>query len=245
MAKTSTSNGPAPVGVDGDGEPDLDVGPRLDDGGGCDGLPLDARDCLELEELEEEFAENREEAHELFGPSDSEVQECPGSGSGAGAEPSLEIGDPAHAVEQLFGDLRDVADTVGLGPDADPAHHGDDGPPDNGGDAAPPEPVVAPPPPPWTLLPPPTASGYVYRDSRSIMRIQRLADIGRLWCNCYLHPSGRINVPLETAPTDAELYIWLFSVPATPAGFDPPFRHAAAHRHMDLARQQWGARARK
>ena len=149
-----------------------------------------------------------------------------------------------EAIQHACDELNGVVDLDGLGDD-DTRGDGDNDPaPVLVGDAA--LPMFGPPLPPWSNLTPPSARGYVYQDGRCVMRIQRQGVPLRVWANCYLHPSCRVNVPAaERGPTDNDLFRWLFDVEPAPGWMDQRQREALARQHMQLARDRWGLRGRR
>ena len=146
-------------------------------------------------------------------------------GPGVGAGDSVETG--AMAVADIVGlDSLDPEDPL-----AEPLVPGA---PDGGASAPP-----TPPAPPLGLSDI-SSSGYVYLGPRSVCRIQRRDDVGRLWVNCYQgHGQCRINVNLASAPNDAEILEWVMGVPpGTTAG--PEERRALQEQHRALWRARFG-----
>ena len=138
--------------------------------------------------------------------------------------------------------LVDVAAASGLG-------DGVGAPPDEG-DVGVDDPSVAlpaaPPPDPWSLFSEPSMLGYVYSEGRSVVRIQRPEDQPtRCWINCYSHPSCRANVMnRDGSPTNLEIFEWMYSVERATPLMTGEQRKALAQRHMQSARDKWGARRR-
>ena len=111
----------------------------------------------------------------------------------------------------------DAANNLGLDDMVDPPH---DGYPSVTTPGV--SPVLNPIPPtvePWDEIPIPPVSGYVYREGRHIMRIQRGKPTATsVTVNCYQHPRCSIVVPVRRVADNKMLVRWYFSMPPCPEG---------------------------
>lgn len=73
------------------------------------------------------------------------------------------------------------------------------------------------------------------------MRVQRGKPQGRCTVNCYLHPRCSLLLNLNRTPSDAELYKWLYAVPAAPPGAPREEVKELARQHMNVGKAKWSA----
>lgn len=80
-----------------------------------------------------------------------------------------------------------------------------------------------------------TPSGYAMIDRRSAFRIQRKADLGRIWINCYRHGGCRCDYSLDHGITNDDVYNWWRTVEASNNTMSNDERAALKARHRALA----------
>lgn len=154
-----------------------------------------------------------------------------------------ETADP-DTVRAVGAEVEQAAQAAGLGEQLEEVEASGAGAGIAPTDAPPAEKDLLPPPArePWELMSEPSASGYLYFEGRSVMRIQRGKPTGRLTLTCFRHPGCNLLINLPRAPNDLELKKWLFEVEPAPAGASMAERQALAKRHVQLARARWTAR---
>lgn len=96
------------------------------------------------------------------------------------------------------------------------------------------QPLAEAPPPEFAG---PTPMGYVSRNGRSFIRIQRGNLKNSLSVKCYQHSNCSFVLPLRLAPSDEALIAWGQAVPPSQRGDTNEAKKEAAKRHMSLARQ--------
>lgn len=224
-------------------------------GGDVAGRPFaEASDIMDLAEgeLEDLAADELLELEAIYGDSagdgvgnaigKEDVEEC--------AEEPVAAQAPDRETEQaIIAEIVAVSEAVGLegedGDDVVGGHASASGGDAGSAPAADAEPSAPPPPPqdaPWASMEGPSASGYVYLDGRSAMRIQRGKPAGRLTLSCYRHPSCNLIINLDRAPDDDELKRWFFEVEPVPPGASKEEKLELKNRHVKSARARWTSR---
>lgn len=105
--------------------------------------------------------------------------------------------------------------------------------------------VAQPPVPvdePWLALGDVTAMGYVYDQTRMVMRVQRGKPKNSVTINCYRHSGCRMLLTERRCPDDAALKRWLFEVPRAPPGSSREEERRLASEHMAIGKGRWAGR---
>lgn len=74
-----------------------------------------------------------------------------------------------------------------------------------------------------------------------MLRIQRGKPANRVTISCYRHPSCNILVNESRAPSDQDVFSWLYEVEPVAQGMSKEERQELARRHKKLARDRWTA----
>ena len=151
---------------------------------------------------------------------------------GGDLEPDPVLPDDAKdlAAEVMEG-AAGVAGDIGLEPDDGPAA---------GVEALPPAP-----PPEDDAWEGPSASGYLFRGGRSVLRIQRGAPINSVTVSCYKHPSCRMCLGEARCPSDDVLKAWYDEGETPSPDATAAEKRVLAQQHMKLGMDRWSAKAAK
>lgn len=145
----------------------------------------------------------------------------------------------AATVALVSEGLGDCVDIVGLGDDQDAGQSAGSSSSSGLGSAAGP---AVPPPAPWQGLSEPAATGYVYDNMRSVMRIQRGKPKNSVTITCYRHSKCNFLLTMARCPDNQALFKWFYEVEAAPSGSAANISRELGAKHVKLAMSRWSAK---
>ena len=95
---------------------------------------------------------------------------------------------------------------------------------------------------PWEELSDPGPFGYLYRNGRQVLRIQRGRPHNSCTVTCYRHPSCHLCLSLARCPDDDTLKRWVFEIDAPPDRASDAERKALTAAHKALGKSRWGGK---